>query len=65
MDPLHFDDDEKPDSGAKNTEFECPECAAHNPVDDGFALGGQVTCFYCGIEFLVKEFNGRFKFKPV
>ena len=58
------DDDDKPRK-AKNNEFECPECSAHNPVDDGFVVGGEVTCFYCGVEFRVAESNGRFKFKPV
>jgi hypothetical protein len=64
MDPLHFDDDDEKEKKQKTNEFECPECYAHNPVDDGFADGGEVTCFYCGVEFHVIESGGRFKFKP-
>ncbi len=64
MDPQHDDEEPEPDKQSRNTEFECPECNAHNPVDDGFVLGGEVTCYYCGVEFRVAEFNGRFKFKP-
>lgn len=64
MDPKHFDDDDdKPDSKKKSTEFECPECNAHNPVNDGFTFGDEVSCFYCGMEFHVLESNGRYKFK--
>ena len=66
MDPLHFDDDDEKDDAGKGlaTEFECPECNAHNPVHDGFTFGSEVVCFYCGCEFHVLESNGKFKFKP-
>lgn len=59
-----MDDD---DGGSKKkklrTEFECPECNAHNPVSDGYDVGGEVQCFYCGCEFHVVESGGRLKFK--
>ncbi|MDP2343390.1 MAG: hypothetical protein Q8O67_20700 [Deltaproteobacteria bacterium] len=64
MDPLHFDDDDDKEKKQKTDEFECPECNAHNPIDDGFHVGSQVTCFYCGVEFNVLDAGGRFKFKP-
>jgi transcription elongation factor Elf1 len=57
----------KSGEGGKNrhTEFECPECNANNPVADGYGVGSEVQCFYCGMEFKVSDSNGRFKFKPV
>lgn len=36
-------------------EFECPDCNAHNPMDDGFRIGDEVLCNYCGMEYVVKE----------
>ncbi len=65
MSPRHDDEDEHNGKPAKNTEFECPECCAHNPVHDGFASGDYVVCYYCGVEFHVVEFDGKLKFKPV
>lgn len=46
------------------TEFDCPECSAHNPYDDGFSVGDEVFCSWCGCRFLVKragEEGDRFK----
>lgn len=37
------------------TEFECPECSAHNPWDDGFEPGEQLFCAWCGAVLLVKS----------
>jgi hypothetical protein len=67
MDPLHFDDDDDKAAGQskRGTEFECPDCNAHNPVGDGFVDGGEVICYYCGMEFRVSESDGKFKFKAV
>ncbi len=63
--PRDLDDDEKPDPKAGMVyEFECPECNAHNPYGDGFKVGSEVICFYCGVEFLVAQAEGRLKFKP-
>jgi len=51
-----YDEDEKPqaeDLGAARRfdDFDCPECDANNPWDDGFGDGDEVRCFYCGQEF--------------
>lgn len=62
-------DDDDDDGGSKRkkrkTEFECPECNAHNPVHDGYDVGSEVHCFYCGCEFKVVESGGRLKFKSI
>jgi transcription elongation factor Elf1 len=46
-------------------EFECPDCSASNPVDDGFGNGDEIVCNYCGQELkvLVAE-DGKLKLKP-
>jgi hypothetical protein len=36
-------------------EFECPECTAHNPYGQGFTVGDEVFCNWCGQMFLVKK----------
>ena len=36
------------------TEFECPECTAHNPWDEGFGAQDQLFCAWCGAVLLVK-----------
>ena len=63
----HIDDDDDDNDGKKkkNDEFECPECNAHNPIDDGFDDGSEVQCFYCGCGFKAVAMSGRFKFKPL
>jgi transcription elongation factor Elf1 len=60
----HDDDDEKP-TAKRHTEFDCPDCHAHNPVHDGFEDNGEVQCFYCGQEFRVRVNEGRIKLKAV
>lgn len=46
-------------------EFDCPECDANNPHDDGFKGGDEIRCNYCGQDYLVVELgDNRFKFKP-
>lgn len=51
------DDDQKP--GVKLfKEFECPDCSAHNPYDDGFKIGAEILCYYCGLNFKVFEKSG-------
>lgn len=45
-------------------EFDCPECDANNPWDDGFGDGDEVQCHYCGCDFRVTFREGdRLKFK--
>lgn len=46
------------------TEFDCPECSAHNPWDDGFTFGDEVFCSWCGCRLKVRkagEDGDRFK----
>jgi len=43
-------------------EFDCPECVANNPLDDGFKVGDEVQCMYCGLSFKVRHGVGS-KFK--
>ena len=46
-------------------EFECPDCAANNPVDEGFGNGDDLVCNYCGQEFrVVVDDDARLKLKP-
>jgi len=63
-------DEDKDDSAAASgvrrrfKEFECPDCAANNPVDDGFGNGEEVTCNYCGQEYrAVVNDDGKLKLK--
>ncbi len=54
-----YDDDEPKAVGAEAGrarrfgDFDCPDCSANNPWDDGFGDGDEVRCFYCGQEFSV------------
>ncbi len=53
VDQYGDDDDErdtKPE-GRLFKEFECPECTAWNPLDDGFRAGDVVLCSACGMNF--------------
>jgi len=62
------DDDDKPaeKGGARAKEFNCPECSASNPYDDGFGDGDEVRCYYCGLEFKAElRDDGKFKFREV
>ncbi len=46
------------------TEFDCPECSANNPYDDGFRPGEEIRCYYCGAEFMVEiNLEGKWKFR--
>lgn len=42
-------------------EYECPECSANNPMDDGIYEGDEVHCFYCGIPLQATTKDGRLK----
>ena len=59
----HDDDDDATPAEARRDEFECPDCNAHNPVDDGFTVGDEITCFYCGSQFRVVSTTGKLKLK--
>ena len=36
-------------------EFECPLCTAHNPWDDGYSVGDELFCAWCGAVIQVKK----------
>ncbi len=57
------EDEMKATPGQKFKDFECPDCTAHNPYDDGFKAGDEVRCFYCGSEFKVLEADGKLRFR--
>lgn len=61
----NFDDEDTkpPDDGGKWYEFDCPECNANNPMDDGFKVGAEIICHYCGQEFKVAERGSSYKLK--
>ncbi len=47
-------------------DFDCPDCNANNPYDDGFGPNDEIRCFYCGQEFraeLTEE--GRWRFREL
>jgi transcription elongation factor Elf1 len=47
-------------------EFDCPDCSANNPWDEGFKDGSEVICHYCGQEFRVQAIDEkRFKFRAL
>lgn len=50
----------------KKFEFDCPDCSANNPYDDGFGDGEELRCHYCGTEFKVLFLdNGKLRFRVV
>jgi transcription elongation factor Elf1 len=59
------DNDDAPGPLLRRTEFECPDCNAHNPVDDGFTFGDEITCFYCGMSYEVRDSDGKMKLRAV
>ena len=46
-------DDEQ--TATRFKEFDCPECTANNPLDDGFKVGDEIQCMYCGLTFKVRQ----------
>ncbi|HUL60276.1 MAG TPA: hypothetical protein VLU43_13420 [Anaeromyxobacteraceae bacterium] len=68
IDPGYDEDDRRDGAEAGHLrrfkDFDCPDCAANNPYDDGFGDGDEVRCYYCGLEFQVKVTDeGRLKLK--
>jgi hypothetical protein len=56
---LHEDEDERPKDeelgrARRFNDFDCPDCNANNPYDDGFGDGDEVRCYYCGQELRVE-----------
>jgi hypothetical protein len=71
--PFDGYEDEEPGAGPEDLgqrrrfgDFDCPDCSANNPWDDGFGDGDEVRCFYCGQEFRasVNE-SGRLKLRTI
>jgi transcription elongation factor Elf1 len=52
------DDEGEGEASRRFTEFECPECDATNPWDDGFGDGDEVLCYYCGMSYKVQVSEG-------
>ncbi|WP_041453527.1 hypothetical protein [Anaeromyxobacter dehalogenans] len=68
IDRGYEDDDVESDegSGRRFQDFDCPDCAANNPYDDGFGDGDEVRCFYCGQDFsVVVTEAGRLRLKSL
>jgi transcription elongation factor Elf1 len=69
MHELDSYDDEAERSGDRARrikEFDCPECNANNPYDDGIAPGDEVRCYYCGSEFEVELTEaGKWRFRSL
>jgi hypothetical protein len=66
FDPGYDEDDARGGEGETRRfkDFDCPDCAANNPYDDGFGNGDEVRCYYCGQEFrAVVTDAGRLKLK--
>lgn len=70
-DSRSFDDDDEVSEEAAGRkrrflEFDCPECSANNPLDDGFGDGDEVLCNYCGQELRVQVSDeGKLKLRLI
>ncbi len=68
-----YDEEEKQDRTGEEAgrarrfkDFDCPDCAANNPYDDGFGHGDEVLCYYCGQEYRVEVSDaGKLKLKVI
>jgi hypothetical protein len=68
-----YDDDDKVSAQGEDAgqdrrfkDFDCPDCAANNPYDDGFGHGDEVRCYYCGQDFKADvSDSGRLKLRAV
>lgn len=65
-----YEDDDEPVRGAEAgrarrfADFDCPDCSANNPYDDGFGDGDDVRCCYCGQDYrVIVSDAGRLKLK--
>ncbi|HUK65282.1 MAG TPA: hypothetical protein VLV17_00540 [Anaeromyxobacteraceae bacterium] len=61
-DPHAWDDEEEAQEDARGPifrEFECPSCNAHNPYEDGFRVGDEVRCCYCGQDYEAMAGSGN------
>ena len=67
QDPTDDDDDKGSGSGGpRKKDFDCPDCGANNPYEDGFGQGDEVRCYYCGLEFKVEvRDDGKFKYREI
>ena len=60
------DEEESGEKGKRRKDFDCPECNANNPYDEGFGPGDEIRCYYCGEEFKVEiNSEGRWKYRPL
>ena len=61
----NYDEEEK-EAAAVKKDFDCPDCSANNPYEDGIRVGDEVRCFYCGAEFKVElRQDGRWRFREI
>jgi len=66
-----YDDDESSKGSDEGTarrfqDFDCPDCAANNPYDDGIGDGDEIRCYYCGQEFRARVTEeGRLRLKAI
>lgn len=51
---MDYDDEDGKKEKKVWKDFDCPECDANNP-HDGFSVGDEVRCFYCGMLYKVKS----------
>jgi hypothetical protein len=68
FDPGYDEDDDagELDQGRRFKDFDCPDCAANNPYDDGFGHGDEIRCYYCGQDFRVDVTDsGRLRLKAL
>jgi hypothetical protein len=68
-----YDEDESKELGGEDAgkarrfgDFDCPDCSANNPWDDGFGDGDEIRCFYCGQEYRAFVSDaGRLKLRAI
>lgn len=74
QDPYGVDEDDRDlrkeasDEGRKRRfgDFDCPDCNANNPWDDGFGDGDEIRCYYCGQEWkAIVSDEGRLRLREV
>jgi hypothetical protein len=64
------DSDEVKDAAAQEgssgrAEFDCPTCNANNPTEAIIRDGDELTCNYCGEQWLISLSEGRMRFKEL